>query len=243
VKFRQLFRLHFHTAALSRMLPFKLGELNRIYILGSLFDRPRNAIMVVWIERLFDSLVITFFLLFLAFAYPVSVISYFTIVSILTFFIVLSFITFFVLPETLNSIRRVLIMRYNKPWILNVLKFVSSTEQFVKLAPPILKRKIITLTLLSIAVWASEICALGVLISGSNSLDKLTLAISSLPSRLTNEFYQYPSWLFSHSTFTNVRWNSLLTLGSLFFIGLICLYFDYKAHNGRRLQHEANYNG
>ena len=128
VKFRQLFRLHFHTAAVSRMLPFKLGELNRIYILSSLFDKQQTAIMVVWMERLFDSLVIALFLLFLAFAYSGSVMSYLTIISILGFFVILSFIMFFVLPETLNSIRRVLIMRYNKPWILNVLKFFYNSK-------------------------------------------------------------------------------------------------------------------
>ena len=184
---REMTAFHFVTAACSIALPFKLGELLRIselprMIRGSLI----RAVVIVWVERLFDVAVFVL-LLFVAALSADAVGSNVTAVMLLScVFIFLSLIALFLLPDNLRRAAVYIIRRYRTRSTVPVLRAIDGTRSAIAEAPAMLRGKVSSLCVLTLLVWALELMsfslALRMVGSPGDAVSSLLSFISSITS-------------------------------------------------------------
>ena len=222
VRFRSLFQAHFYTAALSYVLPFKLGEIIRVLTFGHLLNKSSKAVIIVWIERMYDALVIGAILGAVMVFAPDLISSYHFLITLLFTFVLMSILIFFLLPENLSLLKTILIVRYQSAWAVKVLKLCSQIEGLVKLAPAILKNRLLTLFLLTFCIWLSEVFAFSLVFTHASWMTNALSAMMKLPGILTHNF----GFNSEGDAYT------LVILSLLFTIGIICFYF-YRLGDNR----------
>lgn len=164
---RQLVRAHLVGAAASFTLPFKLGDLLRMMELSFALKRPGSyglwrAILVMWIERVYDALPIAALLLILGVTTDMNALHpVLPILGTLFAFVVLTFLVFFVLPENLDGLALFLARRYHDERVVDVLRLIDRIYRLTADARRMLHRKHITLISISALIWGAETVIVG----------------------------------------------------------------------------------
>ncbi|MEM9760849.1 MAG: lysylphosphatidylglycerol synthase domain-containing protein [Pseudomonadota bacterium] len=174
---------HFATAPIALALPFKTGEVLRLYELSRLGGSLIYAAIVLFVDRMFDTLFLiplVAFLLWQGSAAPVLV-----ALTALAAFVPLIVIT--VGPRILTEAQRHVVATHNGRGALNTLKTIDAIRNIVHHAARVSRQQAATLALLSALVWLLEfiVCALLVSVLAGAQFDPFVL----LGDRLTTDWW------------------------------------------------------
>ncbi|HVJ40073.1 MAG TPA: lysylphosphatidylglycerol synthase domain-containing protein [Dongiaceae bacterium] len=167
---RQLVQAHLVGAAASFALPYKIGDLLRIMELAFVLRRRRNygiwrAVLVMWIERVYDALPIAVLLFFLGVTIGEDTLRLVApILAAMIAFIIVTLLTFFVLPENLDGLALFLARRYHGNRVVAVLRAIDRLYHLAADARRMLHRKHITLISISAVIWIAEITTVGLIL-------------------------------------------------------------------------------
>lgn len=154
---RQICLVHLYTAAVSLILPFKLGEAYRVAELGILLRQSGRALLLVWIERAFDIGLICLMLLFTAFFHPAAMDMMQPLIVISLAFTFTTLVAFGVLPENLRRLTLYVIRRYNSDRALSVLRLIDAIQGFIDQGRRLVRGKVLTVFAMSLGIWILEL--------------------------------------------------------------------------------------
>lgn len=144
--------MHFVTAPLALILPFKTGELLRLHQLWRLSGTVIYALIVLLIDRMYDSLFLVPVLLVLLAqgGAPPAL----TLLTLLAATLPLMIVV--VGPKLLTEIQRYVLVNHNNPRTLGVLRQIDALRILVARAADVARRRAPELSLLSFLIWLSE---------------------------------------------------------------------------------------
>ncbi len=148
--------LHFHTAPVSFIVPFKLGELYRWQQLAWLSGSPIGSLVILLLERTLDAVVL---LIVLAAVIAIGgrLPPHTELLSgLLTFATMLGLFAVFVAPSGLEAMQAYILRRHSAPRARRVLRVVDSTRIMASGANERLRGNVLLLLFLSVAIWALE---------------------------------------------------------------------------------------
>jgi|GEM_PF-3537827 len=157
---------HLHAAGVSSLIPFKLGELYRIAIIGSACGDPLRAVVAVWIERVYDIAAVILLFSVISFATGAILPGLGLFLALAAAFLLLSFLIFLVLPENLGLLKRYLVLRHNKPWVVRVLAMIDCGHRLLRTASAVWHHRIATIIWLGMAIWILDMTAILIVVGG-----------------------------------------------------------------------------
>ncbi|MGY8523764.1 lysylphosphatidylglycerol synthase domain-containing protein [Paracidovorax citrulli] len=165
ISLRRLTSVHFATAGVSLLLPFKLGEVYRIFELSQVAGGLRRAVQTVWMERAFDVAALVVMMLVVAVA-PMGAAAVFAPLSAAAaLFIVLTVITFVVLPGNLRTLSLFVIRRYRSERAVTALRALDGALRFVESGRQLLRNKQGVVGAVSAFIWALEVASFGLVVA------------------------------------------------------------------------------
>lgn len=153
---RTVVLLHFHTAPVSFIVPFKLGELYRWQQLAWLSRNPGGSLLIVLLDRMLDALVL---LLALAAMAGVSgrmppgtavIAGLLTVATVLGLFVVL------VVPGCLEALQAYILQNHSAPRARKVLRVVDASRLMISSVRERLHGNFTLLLFLSAVIWMIE---------------------------------------------------------------------------------------
>lgn len=153
---------HFATAPFGILLPLKLGEIVRFGALWSLSGRGVNSLIVLLIDRMFDSLFLLPILLTLAISNDAS--AFLMALTVLLAFVPL--MTLVVGPRFLAELQRYLIIHPAPPISDRGLRMIDRLRRITVQASKLAWRLAAPLCLVSFLVWLCELLFCLILVQG-----------------------------------------------------------------------------
>lgn len=149
---------HVHSAGVSALIPFKLGEIYRVAVLYATTGRLARALIAAWIERVFDTLlVMTLLGLIALIAGPAAVSGAQWFLPVACIFLFVSFFLFLVLPENIAMIKRHLITKHHNAVALRALTILDRLHKLLAEAAVIWRSRFATILWLSLFIWLLEV--------------------------------------------------------------------------------------
>lgn len=156
----KLAHLYLLTIGASYAIPFKLGELFRIFWIGRCTGSVRRGFIVVWVERILDASVISLLYATILIARPEAGLPPMTgALTLIPFLIVLSVMLLKVLPENLHNLTLWILRSYKGAEATRRLKAVSFIRRFSEEAAQTLANRTLSLVMLSTCIWGLELYA------------------------------------------------------------------------------------
>lgn len=181
---RQMLQIYVVSAAASFALPFKLGELFRIFWIGIHAAHMGRGLIVVWVERILDAALIA--LIYLVVALMQTGVSMAPVASaffIIPLLIVFSILMLKVLPESMQNINLWVLRNYKGREALRWLKLLQSMAEFTSEARAALSNRALSLVMLTLCIWVLEIYALSLAVQPLVNLSgSLVLFVSKMAS-------------------------------------------------------------
>ena len=153
---RTIVLLHFHTAPVSFIVPFKLGELYRWQQLAWLSGNPIGSLVILLLERTLDAVVL---LIVLAVVIAVGgrLPPHTELLSgLLVLATMLGLFAVFIAPSGLEALQAYILRHHSAPRARRVLRIVDSTRIMASGANERLRGNVIVLLFLSVAIWTLE---------------------------------------------------------------------------------------
>ena len=144
--------MHFTTAPFALLLPLKLGEFVRLYALWRMSRDAVFAVIVLLVDRMYDSLFllpVLGFLLWHGNAPPALVALTLCAAIVPLAVIVLG-------PKLLTEIQRYVVMSHQGPAALRLLRQLDATRRLVVKAVKVPRRQAAELCLISFLIWSCE---------------------------------------------------------------------------------------
>jgi hypothetical protein len=143
------------TSALNIIIPFKLGELVRFFIIGHYLKDFKITFLSIMTERLLDSILILVVLfiswLQYGFVYPIMI--------GMTAFVIVGITMYIVIPEINTSLKRYLILKKGTFFDAKFLKILDTTNKLYEKELIIIHEKIYQISFLTIVAWICDIGA------------------------------------------------------------------------------------
>jgi hypothetical protein len=174
VSLRGILSVHYQSAALGLVLPFKLGDLVRVALLRGLAGMTggwTRALLTVWGERVTDAVVIGFFLVLLLLGDAAAIGDFGYLLLLYVFFVAGTLFVFLVVPENLKNLSFFVMRRYNGGLALGVLGGCQWASGFLSQSHGLFRRRVVTLLVLTGVVWGLEVASVGVVVHGMIPLD------------------------------------------------------------------------
>lgn len=165
VSLRRLTSVHFATAGVSLLLPFKLGELYRIFEISLVAGGLRRAVQTVWMERAFDVAALVVMMLVVAVAPAGAAAVFAPLSAAAALFIALTVITFVVLPGNLRTLSLFVIRRYRSERAVTALRTLDGVLRFVESGRQLLRNKQGMVGAVSAFIWALEVASFGLIVA------------------------------------------------------------------------------
>ncbi len=164
---RRLLGLYFYTAACSAVIPFKLGELVRINEIAWWCGSYWRGLLIVWIERVFDVVVLGAMALFILGTGAQEPKDIGLLLWAIGGFVFLTVLFFFIVPEQLCSLNLHVIRSYKGRKAVHILRMLDSCYRLFEQVRPLLAGKLVTLSLLTLFIWGAELLAVAMLLDSS----------------------------------------------------------------------------
>jgi hypothetical protein len=166
-----LFGVHLVSVAASHLVPFKLGEVIRIGLLGRLLDDPVRALLAIWSERIYDIAMVVVLLLLLTGFHGTGPLDHGAFLILASAFLFVSAFLFLVLPENLSMLKRYLLFRTSDRRSLRLLQLVDGLHGVLHRAGEMWRAHWATVSWLTIAIWGLELSWISLLLEpGGGSL-------------------------------------------------------------------------
>jgi hypothetical protein len=177
--------VHMMAAGVSFITPYKLGEIFRVIALGHLLGSAGRSLVVVWVERAFDSAAIILLILAASLidSHVVEQIRPLIVMSVI--FVVATIALFTIVPERLSAMSFVILRRRDGEWTVRILRAIRWVQHRIALAGKLLDGKIATLSALTAAIWSLELATLGAIMPAT--ADRLREIATGLPVFLSGQ--------------------------------------------------------
>lgn len=164
ITFQRHLQLFFKTAPVSLLLPFKLGDLYRMYCYGFAIQGYLRSAVTILLDRFMDTLALITVILVFAMMQGFSA-SYFIYVFVL--FLVISLAVYYTFPAFFAYWNRYLIESPATGYRIFYLKFLNSLNRVYKEIQLVVQGRFMTMYVLSLLAWMVEL-GLVALASGVN---------------------------------------------------------------------------
>lgn len=164
ISFRRHLQLFFKTASVSLLLPFKLGDLYRMYCYGFVIQGRLRSVVTILLDRFMDTLALITVILVFAVMQGFST-SYF--IYALVLFLVISLAVYYTFPAFFIYWNRYLIESPATGYRIFYLKFLNSLNRVYKEIQLVVQGRFMTMYVLSLLAWMVEL-GLVALASGVN---------------------------------------------------------------------------
>lgn len=179
IPFYCFIRMYIKTTFISLLLPYKFGDLFRIYTYGYIVDDYKISFLAILIDRYFDSLAV-FLIVFPLTVYYRQNLSLITFIIIL--FIIAITVTYFLLPSTYKYFNRFFIFNTYSRDGLRMLRLLNYVNVWHSYAITLVRGRAVLLFLISCLSWGGEYIVLVCLSHLTNSVFTTTDFISYLNS-------------------------------------------------------------
>ena len=185
IRFGTVVSIHFLSSPVTNLIPFTLGELYRVGLLGSHLRDPTRALVAIWIERVHDITLVTAIILGLVLSVGAPIGAYGFFVILAACFLFLSAFVFVVLPENLGRLKRYLFLRWHHPSSLRAIGLVHGLHELFDQARAIWRSHWATVAWLSLAIWAAEVAWVALLLRGITGDQGLESALATFEAMTT----------------------------------------------------------
>lgn len=159
-RLRELLKVYAVATGASFAIPFKLGELFRIFWIGTQAGNLGRGVIVVWVERILDASSIA--LIYLAVAVrsdKVEISSVSGALILIPLMIILSVLVLRVLPDNMKNINLWMLRSYRGAGALWRLRWLERISRFTSQANSALADRTMSLLMLTVCIWGLEIYA------------------------------------------------------------------------------------
>ena len=167
---RALAKVHLFTSSVSLVTPFKLGELYRVVELSLLTRSPVRGLILVWLERVFDVVVILALLLLASVFQPAAVASYLGVLAISLIFVLATLFFVVLMPDNLRRVGSYVIRRYDQSWTVGLLWLVAELRGMTGEMSKMLRGRRLSLLVFTMMIWTFEGLSFGLLLSEADGL-------------------------------------------------------------------------
>lgn len=154
ISFRRHLQLFFKTAPVSLLLPFKLGDLYRMYCYGFSIQGYLRSVVTILLDRFMDTLALISVILVFAVMQGFST-SYF--IYALVLFLMISLAIYYTFPAFFTYWNRYLIESPATGYRLFYLKFLNSLNLVYKEIRLVVQGRFMTMYVLSLLAWIVEL--------------------------------------------------------------------------------------
>ncbi|WKZ85932.1 flippase-like domain-containing protein [Ralstonia pickettii] len=219
VSLRRLTLVHFFTAGVSLLLPFKLGEAYRVLELRTVIGSMQRSLLTVWIERGFDVGALVLLMVCAVAWSGTGAVAMLPLAGVSAAFIVLTGVAFVVLPENLQALSLFIIRRYRTERAVVVLRVVHTMLTFLRHGQRIIRGKYAVVSTISALIWLLELASFGLVLNAAGSvwasaLDGFLRYVSA--TSVGYVAFSEQSFTFVESTLENGVWtmaSQLITYG------------------------------
>lgn len=153
---RTVLLLHFHTAPVSFIVPFKLGELYRWQQLAWLSRNPAGSLLILLLDRMLDAVVLLAVLAAVA-AFGAPMPPHAALVSgLLALATVLGLFAVLVAPGCLEAMQAYILQNHSAPRARRALRVIDGTRLMFSSARERLRGNVVLLLFISAMIWALE---------------------------------------------------------------------------------------
>lgn len=186
MRLRSVLRLHLLSAAAALLTPFRLGDLVRVRLVGVFVASPSRGLVVVWLERALDVAVIVVLLLVSRVGSGGALELWSPLLLLSAAFVAVTVLLVTVVPENLHALSLHLVRR-SGPGEIRVLAAIERTLLVLTEAPRVLRRRTLTLLLLTVLVWSAELLTLALVVPAlADSPQRLAAGLLTLLSELAS---------------------------------------------------------
>lgn len=182
---RMLAKVHLFTAAVALAAPFKVGEPYRIVELAVLTRSATRGVALVWLERLFDVVVILLLLGIAAVAQPSGAEAFLGVLLISLGFVLVTLLLLVLLPENLRRVGSYLVRRHRSEWSVGVLWLISEARGMVGRMSQMLRGRHASLFVFTLVIWTLEGLSFGLIAQGGRGVFEPLAGLLSFLSLLT----------------------------------------------------------
>lgn len=162
MRVRSVLRLHLLSAGTGLFTPFPLGDLVRARLVGIFVASPSRGLVVVWLERALDVAAIVALLL-VSRVGSGAVQLWSPLLLLSAGFVIVTVALVTVVPENLHAVSLHLV-RQRGAGGLRLLGALERTLLVLAEAPNVLRRKTLTLVLLTVLIWSAELLTLALVL-------------------------------------------------------------------------------
>lgn len=182
-------QLYIKTTLVSTLIPFKIGEIYKMYCYGVETGKTLTGITTVVIEKFFDALILCLFMT----PYTFSHSNFTPLYIILCVFIIIALILYFSFEGTYHYLNNFLIRRGGGRKSLTLLKILEGIKKGYDSAKHTLRGRFVLLLFLSIIAWGVE----SFLVIFLNS-EGLSFNFSTIFNYISDGFFGISNALFNH---------------------------------------------
>lgn len=154
--------MHLVTAPVALVLPFKSGELIRWHQLWRLSGSAVYAVIVLLIDRMFDSIFLVPILVLLLFHFSAP--PALTLLTLLA--AVVPLVVLVIGPRLLAEVQRYVVVNHNNTRALSVLGQIDALRLIVARAALVARRRALELSILSFLIWLCELAVCVIIVYG-----------------------------------------------------------------------------
>jgi hypothetical protein len=167
---RALAKVHLFTSSVSLVTPFKLGELYRVLELSLLTRSPMRGLILVWLERVLDVVVILALLVLASVIQPAAVASYLGVLVVSLTFVLATLFFLVLMPDNLRRVGSYVIRRYDQGWTVGLLWLIAELRGMTGKMSQMLRGRRLSLLVFTIMIWTFEGLSFGLLLSEADGL-------------------------------------------------------------------------
>jgi hypothetical protein len=162
ISLRRLSLVHFFTAAVSLILPLKLGEAYRIVELNSVVRNFPRSFGTVWIERCFDIAALSLIISLIGIRAPLLLDNFGRLIGVALLFVLVTIFGFVIFPENLKALSLFVIRRYRSERSIDLLRVLDAALRFIVESRRIVEGKYLVTGILTALIWSAELLTLSI---------------------------------------------------------------------------------
>lgn len=217
IRLRDAVYFQFISNLASLILPFRLGDIYRIFVFASITG-PKKSILGVLIEKIFDFLILTIIAIGTCISFKLDLNLALVGLAVICFFIAY---TYYFLEDNIVILKRILILRKHNNFLSKFYLLLSSVESYFVSFKEMTNRKIAVLALLTVIIWILEFSALFCLVKEIGVNVEIYKVIEFLsPTNIANRLGS-----FSTSQWQEVYFKNLILVA--FVMNLFALGFGF----------------
>lgn len=158
IKLRDMLKVQIFTNGVNLILPFRTGELFRIYKYNGLINNWLKTILVIFLERIIDVSIIFMIFIFFLLNSSYNLDQFVYILQFGLFFVISISGIYFLLPENISSVKLYVAKKYNVNKSIMLLRILDKLGKLLEEVKGLINKKFKTILFFSLLIWFFEIC-------------------------------------------------------------------------------------